>query len=639
MAYDVVLAMPSPLSLLLSSAFVAAPAATPEPGMATWVWLDSKGVEATPQALAQRADELSPRALARRRRARGDLGVDARDLAIAPARLAAIAATGARIRVVSRWLDAVSVEADAATRARLRALPWVRQLAPVAAGHRGEPRLTGTPHDAGGVDPTYGVAFDQLQQIGVPELHACGLSGDGVVVGVLDSGFVLDHAAFAGLDVIAAHDFIHDDDIVADEQDDLPGQHNHGTWVLSLLAGHVDGLYSGAAPGISVLLAKTEDISQEQPIEEDYYVAGLEWIESMGADMSTASLGYFAWYGPEQLDGHTAVTTQAAVIALDNGLIMFESMGNAGPAPTSLGAPSDADRLVAVGAVQPDGVLADFSSRGPTSDGRIKPDVCGPGHPAWVVDLATPDQYGQASGTSLAAPLVAGVGALLLQAYPELGPQEMVDLLRDTASRAAMPDNDYGWGIVQGPAAAGLYCTCHDVDDDGAWDLGCGGDDCDDLDDATQPGAPEQCDGRDNDCDGTVPAEEDDVDGDGVRACAGDCDDDDPAVHPGALEACGDARDGDCDGLADADDPDCAAPGTSGSDDSGGGHGSSSAATSDDATGGELDTSAAGSSDGGPAAAGDGGGCACDAAGGHTCGAAPTLWMLWLRRRTRPRRR
>ena len=530
------------LFALLSGPPPVAPADGP-----VWVFFADKPVADPGPALAERRRSLDARALARRVRTRGDDGVDLRDLPPAPAYVAGVLATGARLRASSRWLNAVSVDATRAQRTAIARLPQVKGLHRVARGHRTADDLPLAPAPAP-IAGAYLVGQAQLDRLGVPTLHECGLTGAGVVVGVQDSGFALTHQAFAGATVLAARDFIHDDDIVADEDGDAEKQDHHGTAVLSLVVGSDGETFSGVAPGVSLLLAKTEDIASETPVEEDYYVEGLEWIEGMGADIFTASLGYIDWYKPEQLDGKTTVVAQAAAIAIANGLIMFAPTGNSGPNPTTLISPSDVDGIIAIGATNVDGVLAGFSSRGPTADGRIKPDLLAPGEGVWGVAPDTLDQYVAQNGTSLATPLAAGVGALLKQAYPQLTPAQMLTLLRDTAVAEGPPESDHGWGMIDGPAAAGLYCTCVDADKDGHFAARCGGDDCDDSDLSVYPGAPELCDGVDNDCDLITPPGEQDADLDGVRLCADDCDDTNPARYPGAPEL-PDCLDTDCDGL------------------------------------------------------------------------------------------
>jgi hypothetical protein len=515
-----------------------------------WVFFGDKGVPpgAEEEAIWNRAAELSPRALARRLSARPDGGLDERDLPVHQPYLAEVRSTGAETRAVSRWLNAVSVEATEEQMDRIASLPFVTAIQPVSRRMR-----IRDPQARDLEDLDYGSAAEQLGLIGVDGLHACGLSGEGVVVGVLDTGFTLEHQAFSHLAVQAQRDFVNDDDNTADQPGDPAGQHDHGTKVLSLLAGLDPGHYAGAAPQVTVILAKIDDLEVDEPYEDDWWVAGLEWIEAQGADLATGSIGYCVDCPPERMDGQTEPTTIAANVAIENGLILVNSAGNRGPDEMTINAPADADLLIAVGSTTVDAYVVRDSSRGPTWDGRIKPDVMAPGAGVWLVDPGTQDQYVQGSGTSYAAPLVAGVIAMLLEAYPGTTPAGMHALLTSTASQAEEPTSEYGWGLVSGPDAAGLYCTCEDKDQDGHFLESCGGDDCDDDNGAVHPGREEACTGVDDDCDGILLDGEVDQDGDGVLVCQGDCNDLDPGVHPGMEDECGDELDTNCDG----EDPQC----------------------------------------------------------------------------------
>jgi hypothetical protein len=364
----------------------------------------------------------------------------------------AVAATGARLRTVSRYLGAVSVNATLSSLERLSRLPGVAGLDLVGGGMRREPPIPkGTAWPTDTLD--YGGSEPFLEQIQIVDIHGLGFTGRGVLVGMLDTGFYRGHVALDELDVQGEWDFIHDDGCTQNEAgQDVSNQHNHGTSTLSVVGAWDPGRMIGAAPGASFLLGKTEEVSSETPVEEDYWVEGLEWAEAEGADVVSSSLGYIDWYDYDDLDGQTAVTTRAARVAARKGVVLCNSMGNEGLGPGSLIAPADAESILAVGAVSLSGTRAGFSSTGPTADGRVKPDVMACGVSVWA---ATPSDssYTWASGTSMAAPLVAGAVAVLLEARPTWTPVELMDAIRTTATRAAAPDNYYGWGVVQALSA------------------------------------------------------------------------------------------------------------------------------------------------------------------------------------------
>jgi len=209
---------------------------------------------------------------------------------------------------------------------------------------------------------------------------------------------------------------------------------------------------------------KTEDARSETPIEEDYWVAGLEWAENNGADIVSSSLGYLEFddgssHPYASLDGNTIITSRAANIASEMGVLVVNSMGNSGPAPKTINSPADSFGVLAVGAVNSFGMLASFSSRGPSADGRIKPDVVARGVSSYLATGRSTSSYGRANGTSFSAPLVAGVAALLLEANPEWTPTQLMDALRKTASKSAKPDNKFGYGIVNAVNAVAYIPT------------------------------------------------------------------------------------------------------------------------------------------------------------------------------------
>ncbi|MDZ7374860.1 MAG: S8 family serine peptidase [candidate division KSB1 bacterium] len=457
------------ISVLFLLSLSATNGALPYGGERYWVFFRDKGpAHLAKQRLEEAQRELGARTLLRRSKVLpvGSL-IDSTDYPVWSPYAEAVAALGARIVIDSRWLNAVSVEVDESQIPLIRSLPFVRKVQRVARWRRVVAReevqtfrLAAQP---AGLRYDYGPSYNQLAMLRVPELHAWGVYGGGILVGMLDSGYDWqEHEALQALRVLGEWDFIWNDAVTSDQNgQDYPGQANHGTQTLSVIAAFRPGSLIGPAFAASFYLAKTERVADlqgqdfEQPIEEDYWVAGLEWLERNGVDIVSTSLGYSDWYTPADMDGNTAVVTIAADLAVKKGVFVAASAGNMGDRSWRIvTAPADGDSVVAVGAVRPDGLIARFSSQGPTADGRIKPDVVAQGVGVYAVAARTRSGYAYVQGTSFSCPLVAGVAALILSAHPDLDPIRLRDALRSTASRASSPDTLYGWGIVDAAEAA-----------------------------------------------------------------------------------------------------------------------------------------------------------------------------------------
>jgi len=409
-----------------------------------WVFLSDRGPN-TAARLNAIAREVAGGPAAARRASVGAGEPMLTDLAPWPEYVDALREAGCVIRVRSRLLNAVSVVPRGIDPEELAALPFVDSLRPVG---RSAPIPLPTKSSAA----TAVMSEAQLSQSGISALHQRGYRGEGALLGVLDTGFELDHPCFSTLEVAGAWDFVSGDPDVSQQPGDPQNQACHGTAVLSILGGWEPGLYSGGAPGATYLLAKTEDYGDEYPQEEDFWVAGLEWADSAGAWVVSSSLGYIDWYGWEDLDGNTAVTTQAADLAAAGGLMVYNAVGNDGPQSMTLIAPADGDSVFALGAVTSSGQVAEFSSRGPTADGRVKPDGCCRGVGV-VTAIWSGTGYQSGNGTSFATPLAASAAGLLLQAHSEWNVFDVREALRATAGSAQSPNNDTGWGVLNAEAA------------------------------------------------------------------------------------------------------------------------------------------------------------------------------------------
>ncbi len=436
-----------------------------EGDLLVWVYFEDKGLQGNElQAALQEAEaKLTPRTAWRRGKvkAKGEALVDGMDLAVNRGYLQQVLGLGATLSRESRWLNAVSVNASAKQVKQIAALPMVKKVDLVARfmrpelplGEITEPQIKSS--NRWSID--YGSNLAAMEQANVPAVHEMGITGEGVLIGMLDSGFHTSHEALIGIPVLATYDFVNDDENVDNEEGDPSTAKDHGTMTMSTAMGNMPGHLVAPAFGASAVLAKTEDVAEEVPIEEDQWVAGLEWVESHGVDIVSSSLGYLDWYEFADMDGATAVTTIAADLAVGRGIVVINSAGNERGAFNHIIAPADGDSVIAVGAVTSSGDITSFSSPGPSYDGRIKPDVSALGSNNYCADPNDDSGYRSASGTSFSCPLTSGVAALILSRAPGLTPMQVREALRETASHAASPNNDFGWGIIDAYAAVNYF--------------------------------------------------------------------------------------------------------------------------------------------------------------------------------------
>lgn len=462
----------------------------PSEAQRVWVMFADKQIHSDAdrdRALRDRTQHLSPRAIQRRQLRRSSPGiVDERDLDVPTNYIASVTAFGVALHHTSRWLNAISITASSEQIAQIATLPFVKRIQLVARAVRTLPVPIANDQGAEprGVPTFHGESTEQLTQIDIIAAHNAGYTGSGVIIGILDTGFNRTHISFNQttggahpVQIIAEHDFVDDDGVTSQQPGDTSGQSNHGTYILGTIGAYHPTVLVGAAYNASFLLAKTENIAIEVPAEEDDYVAGLEWLESLGADLATSSLGYSDWYTQADFDGETAVTTIGVNIATDNGMPCCTAAGNGGndsnPSTSHLGAPADAFEVLTCGAVDSSGGIASFSSDGPTADGRVKPEVLARGVNTRTVSATDDTTVSGVNGTSLSTPLLAGGVALIVQAHPNWTVDKIRRALFHTSTgffSSATYDGTYvrGYGIIDIMAAINFVHS--DVNGDGVAD-------------------------------------------------------------------------------------------------------------------------------------------------------------------------
>lgn len=313
---------------------------------------------------------------------------------------------------------------------------------------------------------TYGNAFNQIDMIGLNNLHDAGHTGTGITIAVTDSGFpnVDTNPGFSQLrtnnGIAGGYDFVAGDQTYF-------GDHFHGARVLSIMAAHESGNFEGSAPDAQYYLFRTEDAGSETPVEMSYWVAAAERADSLGVDVINVSLGYLGFDNSNEnltytdMDGQTAFISRGANVADDKGMIIVTSAGNSGNSASHpyIAAPADAYGSFSIGSVTATRQKSNFSSLGPTVDNRLKPNVMAQGSSTALINESGNLVTG--SGTSYSAPLVSGAIACLLQAFPNLTSQQIKTAVEQSADNFTTPDNQLGYGI---PDFGAVYNTLSELD-------------------------------------------------------------------------------------------------------------------------------------------------------------------------------
>lgn len=454
-----------------------------------WIFFKDKGNYKPGDILAPGSEgyniakaELTQKALWRRSKVLApELVVNYNDIPVKQEYIDAVVKLGITTNAISKWFNGVSIKAKKDKLDEIKKLPFVEKIEGV--GFLEFVKVTPSGKTVNEQDKyysaktklDYGYSYWQNEQINVPKLHDFGVTGYGVTVGMCDDGFNWrKHEALMTRNVKGEYDWIFKDDSVQyqTQPNQMPGdsydQDGHGTSTMSTLGGYYPGQIIGPAFDVEFYLSKTEAGASETPVEEDFWLEGVEWMESQGVEVISSSLIYKPFdlpnnqYSYKDMNGKTTVIVRAADIAAKLGVVVVNSMGNESQTqPPSIVSPPDGENVIAVGAVDSAGRIAYFSSNGPTSDGRIKPDIVAMGVDVYAAasysftyDTAG---YSYVSGTSFSGPLTAGVCALILSVHPELTPLQVLEALKMTANKKDSPGNVYGWGLINAYNAALYY--------------------------------------------------------------------------------------------------------------------------------------------------------------------------------------
>ncbi|MBS1514262.1 MAG: S8 family peptidase [Bacteroidetes bacterium] len=430
-----------------------------------WIYFNDKGTN----TIADAINTLSKESIIRRK-LRGTF--DEKDIPVFENYVQQVVNTGITVKQKINMLNAISSYATREQIETITNLPCVKKVDLVAkfkkraediefVKNQEYPEVEYNPNADNGNSMSYGSSLSQMTLINAVTAQDSGYNGAGVIIATFDAGWDnLGHPCFDSIRArgLRTKDFVNGDTNVANGGQ---GTGEHGTQTLSLIGGYKPGSLISPAYRSKFLLAKTENTASETPLEEDNWIAAVQWADNLGADIISSSLGYIAMdagsirtYDWTWMNGDSTVITKGANHAVDIGIVVVNSAGNEGYNAThnTLGAPSDGKKVICVGSVNSNKQRSSFSSVGLTTLGAIKPDICALGNGNYVAmpsyGSGTPTTYTTGSGTSFSCPMTAGVVAMLLQANHNLTPAQIKTILTSKADSSFAPGRQRGYGLI-----------------------------------------------------------------------------------------------------------------------------------------------------------------------------------------------
>ncbi len=423
-------------------------------------WISFTDKNNSPYSVNQPSQFLSHKSIERRTNA--GISIVANDLPVNETYIDSILISGNfELLQASKWFNAIAITTDDTTSLNtILNYSFVSNVAPVKSLKqdkiidkfedvgitKNEINLLSIPHYP------YGYSYNQLALHAADKMQDLGFRGQGMHIAIIDAGFFRANELHALEDafnegrILSTRDFVNGGESVYED-------HQHGTMVLSVIAGSIDGEFKGSAPLASFHLLRSEDVGSETLLEEYNWIAAAEYADSVGVDIINTSLGYTTFDDTLQnhtyadLDGNTTVIAKAADIAAAKGILLCISAGNSGASAWQyISTPADADSVLTVAAVDSNGTYAFFSSVGPAADNDIKPNVASVGWNTYLIAPFTGEVM-RGNGTSFSAPMMTGMAACLWQSLPNKTNMEIMRLIEESSSQFSNPDSLLGYGL------------------------------------------------------------------------------------------------------------------------------------------------------------------------------------------------